>query len=400
VTLDHQAAIDAATRAVTASEGTVASTQSSLDGEQARAAAAAAQEAAAQAQLFADQSALTVAAAANQAAQARVAADRKRLRGLALEVYTGAVTGPQPAAMQTLAADQQAATGRAEFGAVAEVTVSNLHSDVTGAAAAARNWRRSTRTVAADEQDLSAAQTASAAAAALIPPTLADLATARQHLARARHQLARAQAALQVALAALGPRAGAAGAGLSLLGGAALDAKQLTAWFNAQGYFDATTTPISKLAVWYLQIGALEGLRGDVAFAQAVLETGGFSSPDAVLLNNYAGIGHCDTCAAGWAFPSARAGVIGQMQLLRLFADGGPAPKAAPPPVLPALAPARLSHRGCCQTWEALTGVWASDPSYGIEILSLYQDMLAYASGPGEPAQPATSPAPGQLASR
>jgi N-acetylmuramoyl-L-alanine amidase len=164
------------------------------------------------------------------------------------------------------------------------------------------------------------------------------------------------------------------------MGAAALSADQLTTWFAAQAYNDLTSTTITKLANWYLTDGAKEGVRGDVAFAQAVLETGGFSSPDAVGLNNYAGIGHCDTCGQGSGFPSPEAGVLGQLQLLRIFAGGGVAPKPAPPPVLPTLTPAHQGRRGCCPTWESLTGVWASDPDYGIQILTMYEQMLDLAT--------------------
>jgi hypothetical protein len=166
---------------------------------------------------------------------------------------------------------------------------------------------------------------------------------------------------------------------LSLLGGAALTADQLVGWFNSQGFADLTSAPVTDLARWYIQAGAQEGIRGDVAFAQAVLETGGFSSPDAVGLSNFAGIGHCDSCATGWGFPSPQAGVIGQVQLLRIFADAGATPAGAPAPVLADLTPARQGRAGCCSTVEALTGVWATDPGYAQQILEIYGQVLSSA---------------------
>jgi hypothetical protein len=105
-----------------------------------------------------------------------------------------------------------------------------------------------------------------------------------------------------------------------------------------------------------------------------------------VSLNNYAGIGHCDSCASGFAFPSPYGGVLGHVQLLRIFADAGPAPNGAPAPVLPSLAPAHQFRAGCCSTWESLTGIWASDPSYGEQILLIYQQMLASAVTPNQTA--------------
>ena len=165
---------------------------------------------------------------------------------------------------------------------------------------------------------------------------------------------------------------------LSVLGGSALDGAQLAGWFDAQGYEDLTSASIGQLASWYIQYGAEEGVRGDLAFAQAVLETGGFSSPDATDLSNFAGIGHCDTCDSGWAFPSPQGGVLGQIQLLRIFADSGPGPVGAPGPVLGALAAGKEMSAGCCSTIESLTGVWATDPAYGQQVLDIYAQMLSY----------------------
>ncbi len=51
--------------------------------------------------------------------------------------------------------------------------------------------------------------------------------------------------------------------------------------------------------------------------------------------------------------------------------------------MLPALTPAQEGRSGCCQTWESLTGIWATDPTYGAQILSIYQEMLAFAARSG-----------------
>jgi hypothetical protein len=169
---------------------------------------------------------------------------------------------------------------------------------------------------------------------------------------------------------------------LSLLGGSALTASELAAWFNWEGYADLTSAPIDKLAGWYISYGQKMGVRGDVAFAQAVLETGGFASPDAVDINNFAGIGHCDTCASGFSFPSPEKGVLGHVQLLRIFATTAAPPPHAPPPVLDLLTPAQQPRAGCCSTVQSLTGVWATDPTYGAQILGIYQQMLDYAIDP------------------
>ena len=116
-----------------------------------------------------------------------------------------------------------------------------------------------------------------------------------------------------------------------------------------------------------------EGVRGDIAFAQAVLETGGFANNDSVLANNFSGIGHCDTCPSGWVFPSPRLGVRAQIQLLKSYAIAGP-DYSRP------LVDRRLrGPAGCCEVWGDLTTVWATDPTYGPKVMLIYSDIVAHA---------------------
>ncbi len=386
VTAQHQAALNLDQIAVSESQLTVADAQVTLARDQAEASAAQAAVSTATGQLNDDQTALVLAAATDQTAAAQLAADRARLRGLALGVYTGALTGPEPPSLQTPATEQQAAIDGTEVNVVARVVVHDLGTDITAAATAANRHHHAEATVGTDQRNLATDQTNASAAAGRVPPAAATLATAQKQLATFQQHLTSDQAVLKANLTAVVGAPSPQPAGLSVLGTAALTAQQVAAWFNAQGYADLTSTPVAQLAAWYLQAGAAEGVRGDVAFAQAVLETGGFSSPDAVSLNNYAGIGHCDSCASGFAFPSPYGGVLGHVQLLRIFADAGPAPNGAPAPVLPSLAPAHQFRAGCCSTWESLTGIWASDPSYGEQILLIYQQMLASAVTPNETA--------------
>ena len=386
-----QLATVSAELAVSGSELKVASDQQTLASDQAQASAAIAVEERAAGVLAADQAALQVATSADQQATSRLAGDRARLRGLALGLYTGALTAPPPPTLQDLATAQAAAIDGGEVNVVAQVVVASLSADIRAVAVDDRHDRQLTDTVSGDGRTLAADRGRAAAASSLVPPAAAALHGAQQRLTASDHSLAGVQAAEKAALAKVGVAAPnpPSAPGLSILGASALNADELTAWFSAQGYIDLTSSTITQLANWYLADGAKEGVRGDVAFAQAVLETGGFSSPDAVGLNNYAGIGHCDTCGQGWGFPSPEAGVLGHLQLLRIFAGGGTAPKPAPPPVLPALTPSKQGRGGCCPTWESLTGVWATDPSYGVQILTMYSQMLQLATT-NQPSTPGT----------
>ena len=350
-----------------------------LDADRTQQTGAVGAEDAATGRLSRDRSALAAAITAQRSADAALAADRARLRSIAVGLYVGDLTNPQPAGVQALATYEKAVMDNAEVDVVATVVDRTLAADHATALADAARHRDLSASVAADTTQLTSAQEATARAASEVAAAQAQLVSDQGRLAGARAHLAGVQASLAAAVRAVQPPAGTPDGALSLLGGAALSAAQLTAWYDAQGYADLTPAPIGQLTAWYLEAGRAEGVRGDVAFAQAVLETGGFGSPDAVNLSNFAGIGHCDTCAAGWAFPSPHGGVVGHVQLLRIFAAKAPAPAGAPAPVLPVLTPAQQFEAGCCASVESLTGVWATDPTYGSQILSIYQSMLDFA---------------------
>jgi Mannosyl-glycoprotein endo-beta-N-acetylglucosaminidase len=385
ITEDHLVSIDLAQLAVNRAQSSTNKDQSTLAGDQQAAAKAAADQTAAAATLGTDQSALGRAAAADTLAQLRLARDRARLRSLAVALYAAGPSGLAPTSLQGLLQDQQAVFEQSEVDLVGTVVITNLHTDTTAADTADRFHRGLIKVVAVDTDNLAVSEKSAAHTSAMVARDQQKLAADEKQLAATQDQLGKANASLTADLARIPGPLPAASGGITLLGTAALDANQMAGWYNAQGYTDLTTAPISQLATWYLKAGTQLGIRGDLAFAQAVLETAGFSSADAVTLNNYAGIGHCDTCSAGLGFPSPQDGVIGQLQLLRIFAGAGAPPKGAPGPVLPTLIPAHVARSGCCQTWEALTGVWATDPLYATKILTIYVQMLQFAQGTAQP---------------
>jgi hypothetical protein len=375
----HQGPVTAAQAAVDSDQLAKADDANTLSSDQSTLATETAAVDQAGQRLSSDQNALAAATAANASAQAQLQSDRARLRNILVGLYAGADSGPPPAGTAPLALIQADIYGEAEATIVVNGIVKDLRVDVQLAAADSRRQTQLTSTVSRDTATLANDRQLAAQTTTRVASDSASLSQAAASLAADRARLAGALATQHAAVVAVvGPAL--PGAGLSVLGASALSPTQLAAWFNANGFADLTVVPIGQLAGWYVQQGTLEGVRGDVAFAQAVLETGGFISSDAVTLNNYAGIGHCDTCAQGWALPSPQGGVLGQLQLLRIFAAGRAASRPGlPAPVLPALTPAHEARQGCCQTWESLTGVWATDPSYASSILSLYQQMLTFA---------------------
>jgi len=157
---------------------------------------------------------------------------------------------------------------------------------------------------------------------------------------------------------------------LMIEGPSAFTADELRAWYLAQGHGSQASVPIDELIGNFIDEGAAEGVQGDMAFAQAIHETGWFANSDTVGRNNYAGIGHCEACGGGFPFPTAQMGVRAQVQLLKSYAEKDPtynSPRADPNLSGPA---------GCCPAWFDLGGVWASAPNYGPHILGGYLDML------------------------
>ncbi|MGZ6964487.1 MAG: glucosaminidase domain-containing protein [Acidimicrobiia bacterium] len=173
----------------------------------------------------------------------------------------------------------------------------------------------------------------------------------------------------------------AAGPDTPILGPARLGADELTAWFNGTHHHANTTVPIDELARYYIEEGASTGVRSDIAFAQSMLETGGFSFPSGGQVlgtdNNFAGMGACDSCSGGNRFPDARTGVRAQLQQLRVYADANLTNAMLNPP---AVNP-KLDHhhlKGKVTTWAGLTHTWATANTYGDRILAIYESILGW----------------------
>ena len=171
-------------------------------------------------------------------------------------------------------------------------------------------------------------------------------------------------------------------AGDPVMGPATLTADQMIAWFDAQGYHPRlSNTSVPELAQMYLEEGGAENVRGDFAFAQAVVETGGFS---AAADNNYSGIGWCDTCKRGIVFPTPRDGVRAQIQLLLNYADADSRVANLHEPLSPYLWRSAAAFdtyfaKGWAPTWRDMGhGNWATDPNYSGKVIGVYRSMVAF----------------------
>ncbi len=157
---------------------------------------------------------------------------------------------------------------------------------------------------------------------------------------------------------------------LPIEGTSAFTAPELAVWFAQHGVASRARTDVTSLAADYIAEGGAQHIRGDMAFAESVLETGSFTNDDTIRLNNFAGIGHCDSCATGFAFGTPDLGVRAQIQLLASYSDREV--KMVHP-----LVDGRLhGPSGCCQTWRELTHTWATNGNYGAKIMGVYREML------------------------
>ena len=177
-----------------------------------------------------------------------------------------------------------------------------------------------------------------------------------------------------------------------------LNASQLARWFHSM-HSSPPNVPslhndVTLLAQTFIDQGRVEGVRGDLAFVQSIIETGWFSytgsqvPPDS---NNFAGIHAYDgrvglpNCRHGDAVPSrcfatAKLGAATQMQLLRSYAD------ATTSHLAHRLISAPSDRVGAAPIWEYFGGhncpcgklIWASANNYGITIIKLYSSALIY----------------------
>ena len=157
----------------------------------------------------------------------------------------------------------------------------------------------------------------------------------------------------------------------SIFGPSVLTAEQL------DNYVKRINPNAPSLGKYYIEWGKYYGIRGDVAFAQAIHETGWFRFGGDVLpeQNNYAGIGAVGGGARGAYFKTPEEGVIAQLQHLYAYASTEPLP-GTQPNVDPRF---HLVRRGSAPTWPDLDGKWAvPGVGYGNRVLKIWRDMVVH----------------------
>ena len=148
-----------------------------------------------------------------------------------------------------------------------------------------------------------------------------------------------------------------------------------------KGKNPAVPQSVLGMAALYLSEGAVEGIRGDVAFAQSCLETGHFAfSGSAVTLdqNNFCGLGVTANGVKGNSFATAQLGIRAQIQHLKAYANTAALNGECVDP--------RFGYvtRGCAEYVEWLGQQenpnekgWAAGAGYGGKILTILKAILS-----------------------
>ena len=180
----------------------------------------------------------------------------------------------------------------------------------------------------------------------------------------------------------------------AIMGKAQATASQMAAFClskNASPQLPSCT--VEELARMFIEEGEAEGVRGDVAFAQSLHETGYFKYGGIVTpeMNNFAGIGALNGNATGQAasFPDPRTGVRAQIQHLKAYASTEALVNACVDPRF------SLVARGVAPYVEWLGAAdnpqgrgWAvPGAGYGANVVKLLGQILAFQDpGDGYPA--------------
>lgn len=166
-----------------------------------------------------------------------------------------------------------------------------------------------------------------------------------------------------------------------VMGQSDLTAEQIAGffWVHQPPGSPCLTVSVEELSSYFAWHGNLENVRGDIAFAQSLVETGWF---------RYGGQVHCSQNNYGGmssSFPDAETGVRAQIQHLRAYADPSATSCSQPPLHTPCVDPTFkfVSPKGKAPNWNDMgNGNWAAAPDYAGKVLTVYNEMRAYAGLP------------------
>ncbi len=168
--------------------------------------------------------------------------------------------------------------------------------------------------------------------------------------------------------------------GTKIMGSSDASIEQMTALFYASGheypadiYSPRGASTIEDFCQIVYEESAAEGVKAEVLFSQAMVETGWLQFGGSVRAEqcNFGGLGAVSNSVAGASFPNVRIGLRAQVQHLKAYASNDPLNNPCVDPRF------QFVKRDIAPTVEDLNGRWAvPGTGYGQSITSLVERML------------------------
>lgn len=174
---------------------------------------------------------------------------------------------------------------------------------------------------------------------------------------------------------------------LKIMGQAAATVQQLQTYIKKVN--PKVPDSVTKMIPLYISEGAIEGVRGDIAFAQSCLETDNFTfSGSAVTLdqNNFCGLGVTKNGMKGNSFNTPAEGIRAQIQHLQAYASTVRLKQKIVDPRYTYVKRASaeyVEHLGIQENPKHCG--WAAGKNYGQKITNILNSILTISSGAATP---------------
>ena len=166
-----------------------------------------------------------------------------------------------------------------------------------------------------------------------------------------------------------------------IMGESKLTRSQFIQYLKTSGTTPKLTCSLEEIVYLYLKEGKEEGIRGDLALCQALLETGNFTYGGLVTpeQNNFCGLGSTGKGFKGASFKTAAIGVEAHLQHLMAYATPRPPKKKVVDPRYYMVHNMR-ENSGYLPEWKDLNNKWAANSNYSNLIFNIYNKVNAIVS--------------------
>lgn len=166
-----------------------------------------------------------------------------------------------------------------------------------------------------------------------------------------------------------------------IMGESKLTRSQFIQYLKTSGTNPKLTCSLEEIVYLYLKEGKEEGIRGDLALCQALLETGNFTYGGLVTpeQNNFCGLGSTGKGFKGASFKTAAIGVEAHLQHLMAYATPRPPKKKIVDPRYYMVHNMR-ENSGYLPEWKDLNNKWAANSNYSNLIFNIYNKVNAIVS--------------------